>query len=679
MLALLLASPAQALDRMDLSIGRIQSGSWQMASAQLQIDLDGSTADMKAVNLQLPPPIGIVHALRLHCAKMQMDDAVIACDRAQFHVENVLFKPTDFIGGFSYRQADGLLQFMLPKVAFGGGVVKLEGKYGDKGWQLVVVGQSLLLANLLKSAGTSMKLPEGLTLDGSSDLSINISGGAKLPTSLNGELALKTASLNTSDGKWASDKLTLSLNGSAQESTQGWSFEVTLASSAGQAYVEPVFLDFAQAPVRLTARGGWSSDNHRLALEQLQVDQKDTLQASGSLSVLLTEPHKIESASLAIDRAQLPGVYTRYAQPFLLGTSFDSLETEGVISGSAELRDNAAQDVALKLQKLQLDDSKRRFALYGASGNVHWNADGKSDARSELQWEGGSGYRVNIGAAAVHLQTAGKNLKLLQPVRIPLLDGALQVQTMALDNAGQPDMHIAFNGKLEPVGMEGLCTTLGWPVFSGTLAGTLPTAEYRDGVFSVSGALKADVFGGQVEVNNLRLDQPFSTLPKLAADMKLRKLDLESVTSAFSFGRIEGRLDGDVNGLRLLNWQPVAFDGRLYTTPGDKSNHRISQRAIENISNLGGSGASGVLSRGFLRFFKDFAYDRLALGCRLQDGVCHMSGLEPAPPQQASGYYIVKGRLVPRIDVIGFATEVNWDGFLAQLKSVTQSSGPVVK
>jgi hypothetical protein len=48
-------------------------------------------------------------------------------------------------------------------------------------------------------------------------------------------------------------------------------------------------------------------------------------------------------------------------------------------------------------------------------------------------------------------------------------------------------------------------------------------------------------------------------------------------------------------------------------------------------------------------------------------------------PHRSGGYYIVKGKLLPRIDVIGYATRVNWDGFVEQLKSATKSEGPVIK
>jgi hypothetical protein len=152
-------------------------------------------------------------------------------------------------------------------------------------------------------------------------------------------------------------------------------------------------------------------------------------------------------------------------------------------------------------------------------------------------------------------------------------------------------------------------------------------------------------------------------------------LDLAQLTGAFSFGRIEGRLDDDVDGLRLVNWQPVAFDAWLGTPAGDRSRKRISQRAIDNISSIGG-GPTGVLSRGVMRFFEDFAYARIGWRCVLRDGVCHMDGLAPA---KDGGYVLVQGRLLPRIDVVGFQREVDWNTFLSQLKSASAAQAVEVR
>ena len=136
--------------------------------------------------------------------------------------------------------------------------------------------------------------------------------------------------------------------------------------------------------------------------------------------------------------------------------------------------------------------------------------------------------------------------------------------------------------------------------------------------------LEAQVFDGHVTISDLRLEHRSVKWPRFSSSIYSENLDLELVTGAFSFGRITGRLSGAIDGLQLFNWKPVAFEASLYTPPDDRSRHRISQRAVENIGSIGGGGAgvTAALSSGFLRFFDDFNYDRLGLSCRLQNEVC---------------------------------------------------------
>jgi hypothetical protein len=111
-------------------------------------------------------------------------------------------------------------------------------------------------------------------------------------------------------------------------------------------------------------------------------------------------------------------------------------------------------------------------------------------------------------------------------------------------------------------------------------------------------------------------------------------------------------MSGYISDLETFDWMPEAFDAFLYTPPGDRSKHRISQRAVTNLSSIGGGsggGVAAVLQGGFLRFFDDFGYDRLgpllpACERRLRDG---------RRAAGAGGYYIVKGAGLPRINVIG--------------------------
>ena len=117
------------------------------------------------------------------------------------------------------------------------------------------------------------------------------------------------------------------------------------------------------------------------------------------------------------------------------------------------------------------------------------------------------------------------------------------------------------------------------------------------------------------------------------------------------------------------------MDMHFYTPPDDRSRHRISQRAVENLASVGGGGAGAMLSSGLMQFFEVFSYDRIGLRCILRDGSCAMSGAGAS----GDGYYIVKGSGLPRIDVVGFRKQVSWSRLVRQLTEITRSNAPTVE
>jgi hypothetical protein len=273
--------------------------------------------------------------------------------------------------------------------------------------------------------------------------------------------------------------------------------------------------------------------------------------------------------------------------------------------------------------------------------------------------------------------TQGKDFALANNTRFPIFDGALVVHTLAIRKLGAPDAELDFDAHLEPISMPLLSAAFGWPVLSGQLAGRIPGVTYRDHVLAVEGDLSANVFDGSIVGSGIKLRDPWGPWPRLDATVTARRLDLDLLTHTFTIGSITGRLDADIKGLELFNWSPVAFDARLQTTPGDRSKHLISQRAITSISNVGGGGGgvTAALQSGVLRFFHTFHYDRIGISCQLRDEVCLMSGLEPA----RTGYYLVKGRGLPRIDIIGNAGRVDWTQLVGQIAASMHSQNILVR
>jgi hypothetical protein len=222
--------------------------------------------------------------------------------------------------------------------------------------------------------------------------------------------------------------------------------------------------------------------------------------------------------------------------------------------------------------------------------------------------------------------------------------------------------------------MEQLSSALHWPKMHGTLAGVVPRVHYESGRLAMDGALLVRAFDGTVVIQDLVLLDALGRAPRMQASLDMRNLDLDLLSRAFSFGSMQGRVDVAVKGLELSNWKPVAFDAAVRSSPGDYP-RKISQRAVQNISALGGAGAAAAIQRSFLGVFEEFGYRRLGLSCVLKNGVCLMDGVAAAP----SGYVIVQGGGIPAITVIGYNRAVGWDELITRLQRVTQGNKPVVK
>jgi hypothetical protein len=191
----------------------------------------------------------------------------------------------------------------------------------------------------------------------------------------------------------------------------------------------------------------------------------------------------------------------------------------------------------------------------------------------------------------------------------------------------------------------------------------------------MDGGLQVAVFGGSINVQKLSMERPFGVAPSLSADVAIQDIDLEPMTRVFGFGSITGRLDGRIAGLRLVDWSAEAFDAWLETDQAWKGRRRISQRAVKDITTVGGGGLTGGLQAQALKLFDDFGYQRIGIGCKLRDRVCTMDGIGSA----GEGYIIVAGAGLPRIQVVGFRRKVDWPTLVSRLQAATDGQAPIIQ
>jgi hypothetical protein len=625
--ALAAAGLVNAVDDASLSVQRVGGDGWTAEDIAIDWQLpDRATATI--ARLKLDATAQELRNVRIVCPQVKLAARTITCDGARVAANWPVIGAQSFTARLVYGRNDASIAVAAKGIQLGGGTAALTASLRGGAWTF--------------------------------------------------DVSVVDVTLNNESGSLATDKLSARVRGTARQSGDDWQFAVDVSSAKGQAYAQPIFVDFGAHALSASAAGKLRG-KRELAIERFTVDHAQVARASGRAGLDFSNEQPLRSLALQLDSLQFPGAYESYLQPLLLDTSFKAMKTSGKLAGEIEIVDGAPRSVDLTLEALTFDDGTRTFAMESLNGLVHWRADSRAKSDdSALHWSSGSILALPIGASGLLFNANGREFRLLQPTRIPLLDGALALESLRIRNAGLPSVAFMVDATLEPIEVKRLCQTFGWPEFGGRVGGNISKLRMREGVVTLGTTLSAQVFDGTVTMSDLKLEQPFSKWPRFSSNVAFENLDLELMTGAFSFGRITGRLSGTIDGLRLFNWAPVAFDARLYTPPGDRSKHRISQRAVENIGSIGGGGAgvTAALSSGFLRFFEDFNYERLGLSCRLETNVCAMDGVAPAPN---GGYYLVKGKGLPRIDVIGSSRRVDWPRLVQQLIAATKSGGPTVQ
>ena len=529
-------------------------------------------------------------------------------------------------------------------------------------------GASLALSAVARDLDGALDSARDITVDtGSLDFDFRWRFAPDGAIKVEGQAAVRDLAFNDPTGRFASEALNMDLEFEVVGGSESgsWKTDVEIRISAGGVYAEPVYVDFSEHPLVLAASASIDPIVGRIDIPRFRVTQPEVITLSGRL--VSSRERRLEHAVVEIESAHFPAAYDTYVKGFLVGTPFDRLDTEGEVKGRIEIEQDQPVGLSLEVKTLNLEDADGRFALYGACGNLDWRRDLVDAASSHIAFDGGFVYGAGFDASILQLRLGGTRAELTEPAHIPALGGALDIRAFKVSDWDSEEMTFDFEAELKPIELRQLTVALGWPAFAGTLSGRLPLLSYRQGVVTLGGTLEARAFDGDITIEDLRIDRPFGIVPAVSATIRLRNLDLGLVTEVFSFGSVAGRLDGDVENLEMLKGEPIAFNASFRTPENDRSKHRISQRAIGTISKVaGGSGA--VLSSTFLSVFKDFPYARLGISCRLENEVCHMDGIEAAD----AGYYIVKGSLLPRLNLIGRVRAVNWSRLMSQLKQALE-------
>ena len=555
----------------------------------------------------------------------------------------------------SLSRASGTFRLALPQAE--NAVAQLQAEKLPLDW----------LQPLLASRWEEARLTSG-TLDATLDLRPVADGGSELA----GPMQFATLGLDTQDGRIAAAGVNAEGDfrlGLLPDRTR---IDVDLRLRGGELLAGSLYATLPEAPVHFvlgmesTSAGGWN-------VPKLAWKDADLLDIDGSAA--LGADATLAALDLNFASADLATTHARYFESLLGTLGLPGLKLAGALQGSASLRDAAPVALDLTLRGVDAHDGAERFSVGALDGSLRWTATGQG-VDSELAWASAKLGAIGLGAARLPLRSAQRGIELRAPVELAMLGGRLVLPRFAWTpaTAEQRGTRLDLAVELQAIDVAELSRALAWPAFTGTLSGRIPGVSYADEVLSLEGGLAVDVFGGKVEIASMTLERPFGVAPTTSGDVAFDNLDLRPLTGAFGFGEITGRMDGHVRGLRLVDWAPVAFDAEFRTDPDAKDERRISQRAVNDLTRVGGGGIAAGLQNQVLKLFDTFGYRRIGLSCRLANNVCTMGGVDSS----GTGYTIVEGAGLPRVSVIGHQRQVDWPVLVARLKAATEGQTPIV-
>lgn len=432
-------------------------------------------------------------------------------------------------------------------------------------------------------------------------------------------------------------------------------FNVDIAINQGEALIGPVYVNFSQYPVHfniqmgLDGLDGWSI--------HANVQQSESL--AGELDLVLTESGEVQSAEMEINVLDAMKFNKHVSSAVLELYGFKKSEMEGQFNVTMSYDGHQISLGGLSFTDFYFQNTARKLSVAGLNGQINWQH--KEGHVSELNWQSLLLAGMPVGESGVTFDFFADELRVIGQPEWPVFDGTIAVQEWHISQLFSDFVDMEISAEIMPISLALVTEKMGWPLMMGSLSGKIPAVIKKGPVIELKGGLDLNVFEGKMRVNQLSTERLFGVAPVIAGDVAFEQLNLGQLTDTFDFGRITGLLSGTVDDLRITNWKADRLKAEIYTVEQKGVKQTISQQAIDHISSIGG--IQGALSRTFLRFFDDFKYKKIKLSCVLQNSVCQIGGLNNTSKQ----FTIVEGGGIPKINIVGFVRQVDWDTFISRL------------
>lgn len=580
---------------------------------------------------------------------VRIASASVPVGPGRLDMSNVTFDLTDG----RVNAASGTIQ--APEITISSDSVKnLRGSFlrRNRSTQLQMAGRKTGLLELARSLAL---LPPGWRFSAEDELhlSADSSGGG---IRFSAAVGFENGSVQSPDERLIAETLQLRgrFDGRLPAAPSQAALQITVAADHGEVLWDKLYVDLNAHPLTL---------NGRAVIGQPLIFESVELACGGLLDLEASGSYRF-SNGLKADIVLSPSQLAPLFRFFLL----EPLRFENPWLADLELDGSLGARLTLDLSR---PTPRCRGRLYWREGRFKWPRVGIDLGGVDLDlpiWYDPTVNGRNTDLLEGHLRVARSTLPLVtesaiaialeaEPNRMtlqppPVLaagSGRLLLQPIHIDRLFSPRPVARTALGVEAVPWQTVLPAAAAVLRDAVLQGRLESVKLNPQRLVSRGEITSEIFGGRITAADIGIDGLFSAAPVVSADISLERLNLEQITRNTAFGKIEGRISGTIHDLELVGAQPQAFDLRLETVPDEDLRQKISVRAVENISRIGG-GASpfGGLAGVFASTLREFRYHRIGIAAGLNNdmfrinGTIHENALE----------YLIKGATFMGVNVI---------------------------
>lgn len=538
--------------------------------------------------------------------------------------------------------------------------------------------------------GVNLKTTAGTT-SSAEQLSVNskLAYRANEPLKADGTLRLANAKFSSADSARVGENLTLQGNFSAASSPAKNLFALTakLNVEAGEILWGKFFGDLkAQKPV-FDFDGDYSSNEDRLACRRcdLAIATVGQLHLQGSVDRLTQDAQlKVELRSENISPGGFFDIFLRetFNQRYPL---FNKIAVGGQMTFQARLQGSfdvfeLSGELGLKNGELRAKTNDWQIGPMALALPFQLRYPEAGASSGELQPGTLAIQAARFGSRGLapiktSLSLSNNRLRFHQPLVLTMYGGTIELANLLWPDVIKSAKDFTFAAESKRLQLHDLTEALGWPRFSGTLTASIPQITSTANVLRTNGTIRAELFGGRIDLAKLEIEDPFSSLASIKLDTTLRGINLEQASKTFQFGRISGVLEGSITDLVITDGQPAQLRADLHSVDRG-TEQRISVEALNKITVLSSGENAGAVYGGLAGFFDSFRYSKLGFKAALRNDKLTLRGIESRDGKE---FLVVGSLLPPTVNIISYTQEISFGELLRRLQQIKKSDKIEVK